>query len=202
MNHSEAELSGYKIRGLLYGAVCGWLIETYGFERFEDFLETLPPPLKERITKLEKNKFHPSDTKEWYPAHEVYPLYEQVADYLKSEMNEKQIIDELVNYMFKQSVSGFMKGLLSFLTPAALIRRSSTFWRRVHSSGEVTIKEKGKNLLSISLYDWKTHRISCMIFENWTRRLIELTGRTVVQMTKTHCCLEGDEACTWDVEFR
>lgn len=94
-----------------------------------------------------------------------------------------------------------MKGLMSFLTPAALIKRSSTFWKRVHSSGEVTIKERDKTSLEITLSDWKTHRISCEIFESWTKRLFNLTGKTVTGMIKTRCALKGDNACSWEVTF-
>ncbi len=199
MNNSEAELSGYKVRGLLFGAVYGWFKETYDKDRFDDFTKNLPPGLKKQIVSLEEGKYNPSEMKEWYPCEEVYPLYEYLVDYLNKEMNEKQVIDAVVGFMFKQSITGFMKGLMSFLTPATLIRRSSTFWRRVHSSGEVTIKERSKTSLEITLSDWKVHRISCEIFESWTKRLLTLTGRTVSAMTKTRCALEGDEACSWEV---
>ncbi len=201
MNKSEAELSGFKVRGLLYGAVYGWFMETYGPQRTKDFTKSLSPWLKKRITTLEDNKIHPSEMNDWYPCEEVYPIYEHLVEYLEPEMVEKEVIDAVVDFMFKQSISGFMKGLLSFLTPATLIRRSSTFWRRVHSSGEVAIKERDKKNLEITLFDWKAHRISCEIFESWTRRLFTLTGRTVMSMTKTRCALRGDEACSWEVTF-
>jgi hypothetical protein len=201
MNNSEAEQSRYKVRGLLFGAVYGWFTETYDKERLDVFTSDLPPGLKRQVKSLEEGKYSPADMKEWYPCEEVYPLYEHLVDYLSNEMNEKQVVDAVVGFMFRQSVTGFMKGLMSFLTPAALIRRSSTFWRRVHSSGEVTIRERDKTSLEITLSDWKAHRISCEIFESWTRRLLTLIGRTVTGMTKTRCVLQGDDACSWEVTF-
>lgn len=198
-----AEGNAFKVRGLLYGAVYGWLFKRYGGpERFDEFKITLPKSMQDLLSNFEEKKWHQNELRDWYPADELYFFYERLIDFLKPEMNEPEIIDGLVGFMFKQAISGFMKGLMSFLTPAALIKRSSTFWKRVHSSGEVTIKELGKGKLAVSLRGWKVHRISCAIFAGWTKHLMGLTGRTITEMKKTGCVLDGDEACTWDVVYR
>lgn len=136
--HEEApELT---VRGLMYAAINGWITEKFDESRFQDFKQTLPKDLIEIFNNL--------DIKEWCPAEDVYHAYEYLIKYFENQMSQSELISSIVGFMFHQSITGFMKGLMSFLTPSTLIKRATTFWRRVHSAGEIEIERVSKIICS------------------------------------------------------
>lgn len=188
---NESELM---VRGLLYGVVARWTAERFGEEKFKSFLATLPKEYSHPLANFEK--------KEWYPAIQVYPVYEYLIDFLSGEMNEAEVITGIVNFMFSQALTGFMKGLLSFLTPARLQKRATSFWLRVHSQGRIECTHAGKNHLNVQLHDWKIHRISCLIFAGWMKQLVMLTGGKDVEVKEIHCALDGGGPCQLEAKYK
>lgn len=185
--------SGRTVRGFMYAAINGWILEKFDENRFQDFKQTLPRDLIEIFDNL--------DIKEWYPAEDAYHAYEYFIKYFENQMSEKELIASIVDFMFRQSIRGFMKGMMAFLTPSTLIKRATTFWRRVHSAGEIEIERVSKNHLLVTLHGWKIHRISCVIFAGWMVELMKLTGSKNIQVRETHCALDGDGPCCWEAGF-
>lgn len=187
------EESGLKVRGLMYAAINGWITEKFDESRFQHFKQTLPRDFIELFDNL--------DIKEWYPAEDVYRAYEYLIKYFENQMSQSELIASIVGYMFRQSITGFMKGMMAFLTPSTLIKRATTFWRRVHSAGEIEIERSSKNHLLVTLHGWKIHKISCKIFAGWMVELMRLTGSKNIKVKETHCALEGNEVCCWEAGF-
>lgn len=170
------------------------MTERYGHKRFLNFNKTLPRDLVRILDTL--------DTKLWYPAEDVYRAYEYFIEYFKDEMGEDELISSIVDFMFRQSISGFMKGMMAFLTPATLIKRATAFWRRVHSTGRITIENVEKNWLRVTLHDWKVHKISCKIFAGWMVELMKLAGSKNIEIEEINCALDGEGPCQWEATFQ
>jgi hypothetical protein len=178
----------------MYAAIEGWMTEKFDHDRFSDFKNKLPWDLTRMLDEL--------DTKLWYPAEEVYRAYEYFIEYFKEEMGADELISSIVDFMFRQSITGFMKGMMAFLTPATLIKRATAFWRRVHSTGSISIENVEKKRLRVTLHDWKVHKISCMIFAGWMNELMKLTGSKNIKVEEVHCGLEGEGPCQWVATFQ
>jgi len=185
--------SSLKVRGVLYAAIRGWIRENYSDERYLDFLQGLPKDLHDRMVMFEFD--------EWYPAGDVYPVYEQFIEYFEGELQESELISRIVEYMFEKSVKGFLRKLVAFLTPPTLIKRATSFWQQVHSQGNIGIEKIAHQHYLVSLHDWKIHRISCLIFEGWMRQLLSVAGGISILTEKVSCSLKGDDACKWEVIY-
>ncbi|MBD3285429.1 hypothetical protein GF359_03310 [candidate division WOR-3 bacterium] len=183
----------FQVRGVLYAAVRGWIRENFSNERYLDFLGNLPKNLYERMVIFE--------AEEWYPAQDVYPVYEYLIEYLRPEMSEAEIIKDIVGYMFKKSVTGFLRTLVAFLSPSNLIKRATSFWLQVHSQGRIETEKIRDKYLIVQLHEWKAHRISCLIFERWMCELLHLAGGINILTKKVGCALKGDDACRWEVIY-
>ena len=194
---SEEKASGeypdLKVRGLIYGAVSRWTAEEFGEEKLEAFLKKLPDESKEILRNYDK--------KEWYPAKDAYVIYERLVSFLSSKMSEADVISGLVNFMFSQAVTGFMKGLMSFLTPARLTKRATKFWLRVHSQGRIEYIDGKNNQFNVVLHDWSVHRTSCLIFAGWLKQLVEYTGAKNVKVSEVNCSLDSPDPCRWEVKY-
>ncbi|MBD3285430.1 hypothetical protein GF359_03315 [candidate division WOR-3 bacterium] len=108
-----------KVRGLMYAAASRWTAEQFGDDKLEKFLETLPDEYRNILNNYDK--------KEWYPAKGAFIVYDHLITFLADVMTETEVFEGITNFMFPQAITGFMKGLLSFLTPARLTRRATSF---------------------------------------------------------------------------
>jgi len=176
------------MRPIGFIAVRTWGPEKYGNQRFEEFLDSIPAVFSARIRQARPN--------EWFPAKDAYSLLELVRAHFG-----KDAFRDLILYLFNQSVSGFMKGLASFMTPATLSKRASSIWQRIHSHGRLEAKVIDKNHIQSTLYDWNVNKISCEIFAIWNRELLKLSGAKNVKIKEINCVHKGDEFCRWDIQF-
>jgi len=171
-----------------YTVVRPWGYNRYGEDRFNKFLKTVPEKLRRRI--------YEAQPKDWYPAKDAYTLL----DLIRAEFGQEGF-EDYVHYLFTESVSGFMRGLASFINPESLSKRTNAMWLRIHSHGRVEPVITGKNSVQYTLYDWEAGRVSCELFEIWLCELLLMSRAKSVEIQKTHCVHDGHPFCRWDVRF-
>jgi hypothetical protein len=175
-------------RGEFYPKVGDWIIKEFGKERYEEFSKTLPEELAHRLEN--------ADPAGWYPVQDSRLLYEKMFDFFGT-----QHLESYVQYYANQALKGFLRGLVAFMNPLGLARRSAALWGRFHSTGRIEVELLSRNHGTITLHDWNHSPIHCHIHRLWYAELARIAGGKNVRVEETHCVHRGDEFCRWDIQF-
>ncbi|MBD3285431.1 hypothetical protein GF359_03320 [candidate division WOR-3 bacterium] len=176
------------VRGVFLKFVREWMAENYGEDFYKNFKTSLTDDQAELLDNVERAG--------WYPADQVFAILEK-----NIELVGEENIEKMVRANIQKSVSGFLKGLASFASPANLAKRAPAFWKRMYSSGRLQTDKISPKEINVTVYDWKGIRFGCRIIEIWLEEMISLTGVKKYSIEETHCVFEGDEFCRWKVKI-
>ncbi len=175
-------------RGEFYPKVKYWILERFGEDKYNDFRNTLPDAICERM--------EDADPAKWYPAKDSQVLYEKLFAYFG-----ENYIKDYVKFYTKQAIGGFIRGLVAFMSPLGLAKRAAALWGRFHSTGRVSVEFISKTQGKITLYDWKQSPIHCKVHTNWYAELIRMAGGKNINVEECYCVHKGDDFCRWEVSF-
>lgn len=131
----------------------------------------------------------------WYP-------YAFVADAVRAMMaavhveDEDAFIRELAAAGIDASVGTVARILLRYAaTPETLAAHAQPAWQLFHDSGHVAVTCTSHEYIS-TISDWHNHEaIVCRIAMEVRRRLIERTGRKVIECRRDKCVAWGHKVC-------
>lgn len=175
-------------RGEFYPKVKAWIVEKFGGEKYADFCKILPASISDRLEN--------ADQAAWYPVEDSRLLYEKLFSFFGEEH-----LPDYVRFYVDKAISGFIRGLVAFLKPLDLAKRSLALWKRFHSTGKPKIEMVSPTHGKITLADWNHSPIHCKVHTLWFTELARIAGAKDIEVTETHCVHRGDEFCRWDVTF-
>lgn len=164
------------------------MAKKFGEERYAEFSKKIPQRIVDRLEN--------ADQAAWYPVEDSRLLYEQMFSFF----GEEHLADYIKFYVDK-AIHGFIKGLVAFLKPLDLAKRTLALWRRFHSTGNPEIEIINPNQGRITLKDWDHSPIHCKVHALWFAELIRVAGGKNPKVEETHCVHRGDEFCRWDIRF-
>jgi hypothetical protein len=176
------------VRGVFLQLVREWMVENHGEAFYTKFKSSLPDDQANLLDRAERAG--------WYPAKQVFAILEHNIEILGKENMEK-----MVRANIHKSVSGFLRGLVSFASPVNLAKRAPAFWKRMYSSGRLQTEKISPKEIEVTVYDWKGIKFGCRIIEIWLEEMILLTGVKEYIIRKTHCVFDGDEFCRWNIKL-
>jgi hypothetical protein len=176
------------VRGVFLEYVRQWLIEHKGQEYYNRFKNSLPEKQADLLDKAERA--------EWYPSENSLAIQQRLVDTLGTE-----VVENMAREMIRKSISGFLKGLASFASPAMLAKRAPAFWEKTYSSGRLKTDKVGPKEFTVTVYDWKGTRFGCRIIGIWIEEMILLTGVKKYSIKKVNCVFDGDDYCQWRVSY-
>lgn len=175
-------------RGVFIVLFREWIIENKGMDFYTDFKTSLPDDLADLLEN--------ADRASWYPAKKAFALHEHLGKRLG-----KNISEEIVKANIKKSISGFLRGLASFVSPITLAKRAPSFWSRMYSSGRAQTNQISRTEFNVTIYDWKEVEFGCRIIEIWLEEMIKLSGVKRYTLEKVSCVYKDDEFCRWNIKL-
>jgi hypothetical protein len=87
-------------------------------------------------------------------------------------------------------------------SPAYVIERAASFWRRFHDSGDWSVVRRQPSGVSATLADWGSiDEASCVRLAAYMGRLFQLVGARNGQLERVACQARGDAACVFQGDW-
>lgn len=96
---------------------------------------------------------------------------------------------------------GLLAWIVRFANPKILAKKFPDNYREVYSFGRVEVDTEEDNLIILRLYDVNPVKESCMSWHGVCEGALELT-RTVGEVTKHSCQLDGAPCCEYRIKYR
>jgi hypothetical protein len=113
-----------------------------------------------------------------------------------------KLVEEAARYNMNENFRGMYKILVSFASPAFVIKRANIAWRQWFDSGQMKVDILGPGHARGTMSDFAdmppNHEFNLTPSID---EIIRISGGKNTQTTHSQCVLKGAPACVWDIRW-
>ncbi|MCG8589516.1 MAG: hypothetical protein MJE66_09515 [Proteobacteria bacterium] len=162
--------------------------------RREEALEVLP----EAVHYFLHDKLQIS---QWYPEEHHIQLIRGFATLLERD-GVKDIYETAGAVHARNHVEGVYEHLLTGTNAGTLSVRLAALWGAMHDTGRVRVKTMSPGQVQAQVLDYGHPTTEmCTMVGAYFKEAYRLSGAENLRVTKSACCVEGDDVCTWEIAW-
>ena len=172
-----------------------WVVDKLGKSALRRLAELVGPEIATPLDGADPDKWYPTE----YSARLYEALYELVGG------DEEKIHDFARFYLYERT-KGFMRVLMTFVSPMQLAFRVGKMWRRFHDEGKATVElveaDSKKTTAKLTILDWRASAVNCLVNTYFYQEMVRIAGGKHVHCEETHCVHRGDDFCRWEISWQ
>jgi hypothetical protein len=115
---------------------------------------------------------------------------------------DMKLVDEAARYNMNKTFRGVYKMMISFASPAFVIKRAPLVWRQWFDAGQMKVDILGPGHARATMSDFAdmppNHEFNLTPSID---EIIRISGGKNTQTTHPQCALKGAPACVWDIRW-
>ncbi len=96
---------------------------------------------------------------------------------------------------------GIYRFFTFLLTPAAILKKSSTLWSTVHSHGSLTVVEESDFSARVRVAGYPSEAANCARLTGWMEGLGSMTGVRNARVLHDICMTRNARVCEWKLDW-